>query len=266
VHFKRKLVIATSTLAAAAFGGGAYAATKDSTGNLRQAFLNDVAKRLNVSPADLSAALTGAFQDQLTAAVKAGKLTQAQADALARGARKRGFAPLWFGGREWGMPRLFGPGGPGSPGLGGAGGSGGQGGLAAPGRPGSPADGPFGAAAKYLGVTANQLFDQLRAGKSLAQVAGAERKSTDGLKQAMVGAVKPKLDQAVADKRITSAQEQQILGNLSSRIGNEINEKAPAQPGGHEFFGPRGFFRGHPGRLPGALEGPARGTPPGPFA
>jgi hypothetical protein len=81
----------------------------------------------------------------------------------------------------------------------------------------------------------------------------------------MVGAAKSKLDQAVANKRITSAQEQQILNDLSSRIGEEINGKEP-QPGGHEFFRHGGFFRGHPNRLPGALEGPAQGTTPGPVA
>jgi hypothetical protein len=78
---KRKLAIAATAAAAAAFAGGAYAATQTS-GTSRQAFLNDVAKRLNVSPTQLQSALQGAFDDQLQAAVTAGKLTQAQADTI----------------------------------------------------------------------------------------------------------------------------------------------------------------------------------------
>ena len=66
----------------AAFAGGAYAATQSSGPNTRQAFLNDVAKRLHVSPQQLSSALNGATTDQLQAEVKAGQITQAQANAL----------------------------------------------------------------------------------------------------------------------------------------------------------------------------------------
>ena len=93
---KRKLVAAATVVAAAAFGGGAYAATQSSAPS-RQAFLNDVAKRLNVSPAQLTNALKGAFDDQLQAAVAAGKLTQAQANAIKQRIQKRGSAPLGFG-------------------------------------------------------------------------------------------------------------------------------------------------------------------------
>ena len=76
---KRKLVIGSTVVAVAAFAGGAVAATQGSS-NPRQQYLNDVAKRLNVTPAQLNSALNGAALDQLNAAVKAGKLTQAQAE------------------------------------------------------------------------------------------------------------------------------------------------------------------------------------------
>jgi hypothetical protein len=82
IGIKRKLAIGTTVLAAAAFAGGAYAARNDSPESTRQAFLNDVAKRLKVAPAKLTAALRGAFFDQLDAAVAAGKLTKTQADAI----------------------------------------------------------------------------------------------------------------------------------------------------------------------------------------
>ena len=93
-----------AALAVAAFAGGAYAATQTSGPNTRQAFLNDVAKRLNVTPQQLTAALNGATIDQLQAEVKSGKLTQAQANALEQHLKQNGTNPaVPFG--------FFGPGG-----------------------------------------------------------------------------------------------------------------------------------------------------------
>ena len=102
---KRKLVIGSTVVAVAAFAGGAVAATQGSS-NPRQQYLNDVAKRLNVTPAQLNSALNGAALDQLNAAVKAGKLTQAQADALKQRIQQ---------GAPGGVP-FIGPPGPGGPG------------------------------------------------------------------------------------------------------------------------------------------------------
>src|SRR5258708_33610542 len=116
LSLKRKLTFGTAVLAATAFGGGAFAAAQDSGTNSRQAFLNDVAKRLKVTPTELTAALQGAFSDQLAAAVAAGKLTQAQADQIKQhgGAPLGGFfAPGGMGGgrvfRSKGPSRLAGP-------------------------------------------------------------------------------------------------------------------------------------------------------------
>ena len=79
---RHKLLAGGAAAAVLALGGGAYAATQSGS-NPRQAFLNDVAKRLNVSPSQLNSALKGAFTDRLNAAVKAGMLTQAQASCRA---------------------------------------------------------------------------------------------------------------------------------------------------------------------------------------
>ena len=96
--FKRKLAIGTVAAAAAAFAGGAYASTKDPSGGSRQAFLTDVAKRLHVTPAQLDSALKGAALDELSAAVKEGRITQAQADALRQRIQKAGaHVPLPLG-------------------------------------------------------------------------------------------------------------------------------------------------------------------------
>lgn len=222
---KRKLVAALALAIVAAFAGGAYAATQSAGPGTRQAFLDDVARRLHVTPQQLSAALSGATLDQLQAEVKAGRLTQAQANALEQRLKRSGGGPLAlpFGPRG---PHAFGP---------------------LVGRVGIAGGLP--AAASYLGLTRAQLSQQLASGKSLAQIAQSKGKSVSGLEQAMTAAVKARLDKAVADKTITQAQEQQLLKRFSSRLSQQVNVKGLALQ--------RGFFR----RLPGGGSLPA---PPGP--
>jgi hypothetical protein len=200
---KRKLVVALAVAVVAAFAGGAYAATQSAGPGTRQAFLNDVAKRLHVTPQQLTAALNGATVDQLQAEVNAGRLTQAQANALEERLKDGGRRPLV--GPV--LPRLFRPFR-----------------LAGPVGP-IPAAGALPAAAGYLGLTDAQLFRQLVGGKSLAQIAAAKGKSVSGLEQAMTAATKSRLDKAVAAKAITQAQEQQMLKRFSSRLSRVVNTK-----------------------------------------
>jgi hypothetical protein len=238
---KGKLVIGLVALAVAAFAGVAYAATQSSIPNSRQAFLDDVAKRLNVTPEQLTAALQGATQDQLQAAVKAGRLTQAQANALEQRLKHDGglpAGPVPFG--------LFGPGG---------GGLFGPGGGVAPRLRAFPGFGLAGGlgAASYLGLTQAQLFGQLLSGKSLAQIATARGKSVSGLEQAMLAVVKAKLDKLVTNKVITSAQEQQILSNWQKRLAQQVNAKGYKRP-----MIPGNYPPGMPfhGKLPAPAWGP----------
>jgi hypothetical protein len=245
--FKRKLVIAAVMLAAAAFAGGAYAASTTGTSQ-RQQFLGDVAKRLNVTPAQLQSALQGAFDDRLQAAVNAGKLTQAQANAIEQRVQKTGVVPFGFGGGLAGpRPLLSGP---------------------RPPLPGGPPPAPFGrflAAATYLGITAAQLRDQLAAGKSLAQIATAHGKSVSGLEAAMTAAIKAKLDKAVAAKLLTNAQEQRILKTLSGRVDAQVTAQGlgKGQWKLRRFFGPP---PGGPGKLNPALQLPQPAPPQGPMS
>jgi hypothetical protein len=234
---KRKLVFGLAALAVVAFAGGAYAATQGSQ-DTRQAFLNDVAKRLGVTPQQLTAALEGATQDQLQAAVKSGRLTQAEANALAQGLKQKGTAPaLPFGfGFGFGFgPHFARPGGPGGFG----------------GRyiiPFGFAD--MGAAASYLRLTDAQLFQQLQSGKSLAQIATSKGKTASGLEQAMTNAMKARLDKMVANKMLTSAQEQQILSRFSASVSTVVNQK------GARFLRPALRFRMGAPPAPGSVPKP----------
>src|SRR5689334_12862264 len=90
---KRKLAVGAAGLAVLAGGGGAYAAGTSSSATPNQtaakpadlaaeqkAFLDDVAKRLNVTRDQLDAAVKGAAEARIDAAVAAGKLTKEQGD------------------------------------------------------------------------------------------------------------------------------------------------------------------------------------------
>lgn len=173
---KRKLTLALVAIIAVAAAGGAYAATQSSSGSSRQAFLNDVAKRLNVAPAQLTSALQGAYADRLAAEVAAGRLTQAQANAIEQRIKSSGVAPvLGLGGH-------------------GAGWGAGNWGGAVKGLPRAPrlgrfgAHGDLGAVASYLGLSNAKLLGDLRAGKSLTQIAASQHKTAAGLRRALASA------------------------------------------------------------------------------
>ena len=250
--FKNKVALTGAALAAAAFAGGAYAATQSGSGS-RQQFLNDVAHRLNVTPDQLRAALKGAMIDRINEAVKDGWLTQAQADKLEQRINQ-GQLPMAPGLGAFGGPRFGGPG-LGGPGFGGPG-------FGGPRFRHPIVNVELAAAAGYLGLTESQLVDQLSSGKSLAQVAKDKGKTTAGLEQAMTAAFKSRLDKAVSAGRITQSQEQAALKWFQARLDKRVNH-------GLKFgvvHGGRGAFPGAPGGpgRPGGWAGPGGwGGPPG---
>ena len=90
------------------------------------------------------------------------------------------------------------------------------------------------AAASYLGSTTDALLTQLQAGKTLAQVADSTSgKSKAGLIAALVAHEKQELADAVAAKRLTQAQSDQIASTLTQRFTGFVNGVRPAiGPGG----------------------------------
>jgi hypothetical protein len=201
---KRTKIAAIVVAALATVGtGAAIAATKaGSPQEESQAIVEDAAKQLGVAPEKLSAALKQALVNRLSAAVAEGRLTQAQADALKERIQS-GNVPLFAG------------------------------------RHGPHGDHHLGleAAAGYLGVSADELRSSLSAGKTLADVAREKGKSVDGLVAAMVSAAKERLDQAVADGRLTSAQRDEIASRLQERISELVENGRPAPPARFGFRG-----------------------------
>jgi hypothetical protein len=74
------------------------------------------------------------------------------------------------------------------------------------------------ATTQYLGLKLRDLVAQLRTGKTLADVAVAQGKTSDGLTAAIVASVKTKLDAQVSAGRITQQQETTFLAQLQTSV------------------------------------------------
>jgi hypothetical protein len=218
---KQKLAAIAAAGVAVAGGGAAIAATGTSSpAQESQAVLDAAAQNLGVTSTKLSEALKAALVDRVDAKLKAGTITEAEATALKARINSDSFA-------------LFG------------------GGL------GGPRGGGFGhhgadlaVAATYLGVTEAQLRADLQSGTSLAAVVKAtDGKSVDGLVAALVASEKERLAKAVADGKLTEAQQSQILASLDQRIADVVNGVRPAGGPGDGRGGPGG---GPPGDAPDA--------------
>ncbi len=197
----KKLVLGATGLILLAGAGAAVAATQLSGGSGRQAYIDDVASHLGVSPSALTSAMKAAAIDRVNAAVAAGRLTKAQSDALKQRIQE-GRGPLFFGTRP------------------------GRGGL----RAGAAA------AASYLGISEATLRGDLASGKTLAQIAASTPgKSVSGLKAAILAAEKTRLNEAVSNGRITPQEETQRVAKISSRLDTLINRRFTRGAG----FGPR---------------------------
>ncbi len=223
----KHVVVAGALAATLAIGvGAAVAGGGLGFGNDQQAFLNDAAKRLNVTPEELKAALQGAYGDRLDAAVAAGKITKEQADAMKQRSAQGGL-PFFGGGHRGGF-----------------------------GHHGPPS---LAAAATYLGLTEAQLRTELQSGKSLADVAKAKNKSVDELKKALAADTKNKLDAAVKAGKLTQAQADELQSRLTEHLDELVNGTGGRHHGhlGHDMDGP------HMGGPPPGATAPSSFTPVG---
>jgi hypothetical protein len=211
VSKRTKQAIVIGVLAAALAGGVGAAVAGGGLGfdNDQQAFLDDAAKRLGVSSAQLKAALQGAYGDRIDAAVAAGKITKEQADAMKQRSKDGGL-PLFGGGRHGGF-----------------------------GHHGPPS---LAAAATYLGLTEAELRTELMSGKTLAQIAKAKDKSVDDLKKALAAETEKGLDAAVKAGRLTQAQADELQARMTEHLDDLVN--GTGGPGlhhdgdGHGWGGP----------------------------
>ncbi|HMD52399.1 MAG TPA: hypothetical protein VKG62_06760 [Solirubrobacteraceae bacterium] len=84
---------------------------------------------------------------------------------------------------------------------------------------GTSAAGSLNASARYLGTTPRALVRELRAGRTLGQIADATPgRSADGLIESIVAERRARLLAAAAAGRISSAKENEALGTLKGRV------------------------------------------------
>jgi len=237
---KKKVLAATVAGLAVAGGGAAIAASQ--TDSPASSFFDSVAEHLGISPEELEDATKAAAVDQVDEALADGRITQEQADEL-KARIESGEAPFFLG------PGLFGFRGHGGP----------DGGFGGPGGHHMFFGDKLSSAAEYLGLTEVELRVQLGDGKSLADVAEAEGKSVDGLKQAILAGAKSGLDEAVKDERLTQEQADAMYERLQSSIDDIVNNTREER-GHFRFGGPPGFAPQDGGDNNGSGGGSSDGT------
>ena len=123
-----------------------------------------------------------------------------------------------------------------------------QGGRGGPGRRGGPG---LEVAATALGITADELRGELQSGSSMAEVATAHGVDVQKVIDALVADATIHLDAAVTAGKLTQAEADSKLADLTERITEHVNSVMPE--GGPGMGGP-----GHGG--PG-MGGPGHGGP-----
>ena len=201
-------VVITASAAGMTFGLRPPASDSQSAVDAKQSstacadFMKHFAVEMGKSQAEINAAFQKAIADTLADEVKSGKITQAQADALEK--RLAVQTPC-------SLP------------------------ATAPRGGGDKALGAYmqqylSAAASALGITETQLATDLKGGQSLSQVAAAQHVSEADFRTRLIANLKPALDQAVTDKKLTVSQEQMIINRLQSGALPLWNKPAPRQP------------------------------------
>ena len=108
--------------------------------------------------------------------------------------------------------------------------------------------------AKALGISETELRDQLRSGKTIAEVAKAKGVDVQKVIDALVSDASARIDQAVTDKHITAERAASIKEGLKDRITHVVND---GFKGGHGFGERDGGFRRGPGGPPSGAVPPA---------
>jgi uncharacterized protein (DUF433 family) len=193
---KRRIAVVAAGLAIAAGGGVAIAQTTgDSPQERERAVLEDAAGRLGVTADELRDALGAAEDTQLDAAVRAGELTQQQADAIKAWRERSG---LVLGGG-------FGHHGPGF-------------GLHIHHEGPEATMAALDAAAEALGLERDALLERLHDGATLSEIAQDRGVAIADVRAAARDVAKAELDRAVRDGDLTQAQADEALEAIVERI------------------------------------------------
>ena len=110
-------------------------------------------------------------------------------------------------------------------------------------------------ASTALGITEQELREQLRSGKSIAQVAQERGVDLGAVTKALEDAARERLQQAVTDGRLTQAEADEKAAELTDRIADAVQREGLGKGRGHGW-GPGG----RPGAPEDEAEQPQEGT------
>lgn len=181
-----------------------------------------VAEAKGVEVATVVDALVAERTAHITAHVAEGKLTQEKADQLIAGLEERVTEMV----NKTGSPMRGGPGG----------------------------KGPRGGHAKMvsdelagvLNMTVEELRTELKAGKSIADIAEGRDVELDAVKETLTAQFKARLAEHVADGKLTQEQADEKLATFEARLDDMVQKTRPEgamgrRGDGHRGGGPRGF-------------------------
>ena len=194
-------VAAVAIVAAGVFGAHAVGAQQGGGGGAKDGkFAERVAANLGVTPDELAAAVKDAQLQGVDDALASGRITQEQADKL----RERINSSDGLGLRDVirhhdRMQKVR----------------------------GAVRQQFVETAAGAIGISAEDLRGELKAGKSIAGVAGEHGVSTDTVKQAILDEAKAKLDQAVAKGRLTQTRADEMYQRLTDNIDTLLTKTRP---------------------------------------
>lgn len=190
------LVLVTTLLSGAVF---AQDSDTSATG-FGQQFVERLAEKLGITSDELRAAVQDTQAEMIDEAVEDGRLTEQQAATMKERLES---ADGWF--HAWPGPRHAGP-------------------RFDHGRAHHMLGGGVNleAIADELGLTTAELREQLADGATLLEIIEASDKTVDDVVAVLVERVKPMLDQAVANGRITQEQADAKLAQMSERLTKMI--------------------------------------------
>jgi hypothetical protein len=166
--------------------------------SLHQIYLEKLAGVLGISQEQLVSDLKTAGQQTVDTAVSEGLITADQAQKMKQAIEQGQF-----------------------PGMFGAGMFGGKGH-----RPGVRGLNNLDAVASALGITPQQLMQEFKNGKSLQQLAAEKGVSLDQIKESIINATKTKLDQDVAQGKISQERANQIIERLQQLDLTKFHSRA----------------------------------------
>ena len=154
-----------------------------------------LAQKLGITVEKLREAQLAARDEMLAEAVKNGALTQEQADKI-KNARAAGGPGLFKGNLQvFKGPRM------------------------------AALRNVMGAAAEAIGITEQQLFEGLRAGKSIAEIADEHDVDRDDLEDDILDSLTEAIDQAQTDGKITAEQAARLKNGLTEHIDQVLDRE-----------------------------------------